>query len=164
MESIILNSRQLKQKVHRIAYQLYEEHQDEKQLVIVGIKGNGYIFASQINEFFRTICQIETILIEMSVDKTHPFTTAVECADEGIENNALVLVDDVLNSGGTLIAAVNHFIKKPMRKIKTVVLIDRNHRSFPIAADFVGTSLATTSQEHVEVRSENGMLREVVLK
>ncbi len=83
--------------------------------------------------------------------------------DKGLENQALVLVDDVLNSGGTLIASVHHFIKKPMKKIKTVVLIDRNHRTFPIAADFVGMSLATTLQEHVEVRSEHGLLKEVVL-
>lgn len=163
MDSVILNSHQLEQKIHRIAYQLYEEHQDEETLIIAGVKGNGYILAKEINTFFATICSIKTTLIEVDIDKANPFTNPISCKDEGIENQALVLVDDVLNSGGTLIASVHHFIKKPMKKIKTVVLIDRNHRTFPIAADFVGMSLATTLQEHVEVRSEHGLLKEVVL-
>jgi pyrimidine operon attenuation protein/uracil phosphoribosyltransferase len=163
MESLILNSQQLSQKIQRIAYQLYEEHQDEQTLVIAGVKGNGYIFALEINAFFETICSIKTTVIEVDIDKAKPFTNPIICNDQGIENQALVLIDDVLNSGGTLIASVHHFIKKPMKKIKTVVLIERNHRTFPIAADFVGMSLATTFQEHVEVRSENGKLKEVVL-
>ncbi len=163
MESVILNTQQLQQKIQRIAYQLFEEHQDEETLVIAGVNGNGYLLAKEINTFFKTICPIKTSLIEVVVEKSNPFKHAISCNDAGIENTALVLIDDVLNSGSTLIAAVHHFLKKPMKKIKTAVLIDRNHRTFPIAADFVGMSLATTLQEHVEVRSENGRLIEVVL-
>ena len=163
MESTILNNHQVRQKIHRLAYQIFEEHQDEHTLVIAGEKGNGYILATEINTFFKSICEINTILLELDINKSQPFSRDVICADQGVENFALVLVDDVLNRGGTLIAAVHHFIKKPMKKIKTLVLIDRNHRSFPVAADFVGMSLATTMQEHVEVRSENGILTEVVL-
>lgn len=164
MESVILSTQQLKQKIHRIAYQLFEEHQDEQMLIIAGVNGNGYIFAKEITDFFNSICTIKTLLLEVNIDKSNPFKQPIHCNDEGIENNAMVLVDDVLNSGSTLIASVHHFIKKPMKKITTVVLIDRNHRTFPIAADFVGMSLATTLLEHVEVRSENGLLKEVVLK
>jgi len=163
MENVILNTHQLRQKIHRMAYQLFEEHQDEKTLVIAGVKGNGYILASEINDFFVTICDIKTVLIEVDIDKNQPFTATIICEDKGIENQAMVLVDDVLNRGSTLIAAVNYFIKKPMKTIRTAVLIDRNHRSFPITADVVSMSLATTLQEHVEVRNENGMLSEIVL-
>jgi pyrimidine operon attenuation protein/uracil phosphoribosyltransferase len=164
MDHVILNKQQLNQKIQRIAYQIFEEHQDEKNLVIAGVMGNGYIFAKEINDFFRTICNVETRLLEIQLDKSEPFAGNIICEDEGIENKSLVIVDDVLNSGRTLIAAVNYFIKKPMKKIKTVVLIDRNHRNFPIAADFVGMSLATTLEEHVEVRSDNSLLKEVILK
>lgn len=164
MDHVILNKQQLQQKIERLAYQIFEEHQDEETLVIAGVKGNGYIFAKEIDGFFRTICTIKTLLLEIELDKTMPFTKSIICKDDGIENNSMVLVDDVLNSGRTLIAAVNYFVKKPMKKIKTVVLIDRNHRDFPIAADFVGMSLATTLEEHIEVRSENGLLKEVILK
>jgi pyrimidine operon attenuation protein/uracil phosphoribosyltransferase len=164
MENVILNTHKLEQKVHRVAYQILEEHQEEQELVIAGVQGNGYIFAKEINDFFQTICPIRTTLLEIRVDKTQPFTNSISCNDAGISNKSLVLVDDVLNTGGTLIASVNYFITKPMKKIKTAVLIDRNHRDFPIAADFVGMSLATTLEEHVEVRSENGKLKEVVLK
>ena len=164
MDHVILNKHQLDQKIQRLAYQILEEHQDEKYLIIAGVKGNGYIFAGEINEFFKTISDIKTVLLEIEVDKSMPFTNSVICKDEGIEHHPLVLVDDVLNSGGTLIAAVNYFINKPMKTIRTVALIDRNHRKFPIAADFVGMSLATTLEEHVEVISENGVLKEVILK
>jgi pyrimidine operon attenuation protein/uracil phosphoribosyltransferase len=165
MERIILTRHQLEQKVQRIAYQLFEEHQDEESLVIAGVKGNGYIFAKELESFFKTICPIRSSLLEVEVDKTMPFTTGVKCAgDEAVANQPLVLVDDVLNSGGTLVSALHYFINKPMKSIKTAVLIDRNHRNFPIAADFTGMSLATTLQEHVEVRSENGTLKEVMLR
>ncbi|MCX6189486.1 MAG: phosphoribosyltransferase family protein [Bacteroidetes bacterium] len=164
MESVILNTHQLEQKIQRIAYQLFEEHQDEETLIFAGVNGNGFLFAKEINTFFQTICPIKTTVLEVIVDKSNPFKQAISCNDQGIENTALILIDDVLNSGSTLIAAVHYFLKKPMKKIKTVVLIDRNHRTFPIAADFVGMSLATTLQEHVEVRSENGILKEVILK
>jgi pyrimidine operon attenuation protein/uracil phosphoribosyltransferase len=164
MDHVILNTQQLQQKIERIAYQIFEEHQDETSLVIAGVKGNGYILAKEIDGFFKTICNIKTSLLEVIVDKDMPFTKSIICKDDGIENNSLVLVDDVLNSGRTLIAAMNYFVKKPMKKIRTAVLIDRNHRNFPIAADFVGMSLATTLEEHIEVRSENGLLKEVILK
>jgi pyrimidine operon attenuation protein/uracil phosphoribosyltransferase len=104
-------------------------------------------------------------LLEVKVDKSKPFTTGVKCeGDENVANQPLVLVDDVLNSGGTLVSALHYFINKPMKSVKTAVLVDRNHRRFPIAADFTGLSLATTFQEHIEVRSEGGILKEVVLR
>jgi pyrimidine operon attenuation protein/uracil phosphoribosyltransferase len=165
MEHVILKRDQLQQKIQRIAYQIFEENQDEESIVIAGVHGNGYIFAKELDDFFKTICQIRSILLEVEIDKTSPFTSGISVkGDEAVSNQPLVLVDDVLNTGGTLVCAMMYFINKPMKKIKTAVLVDRNHHNFPIAADFVGMSLATTFQEHIEVRSENGILKEVVLR
>jgi pyrimidine operon attenuation protein/uracil phosphoribosyltransferase len=165
MEQVILSRSQLEQKIRRIAYQLFEEHQDEESLVIAGVKGNGFIFAKELNGYFNSFCSIPSVLLEVEVDKTKPFVTGVKCkGDDAVANQALVLVDDVLNSGGTLVSALHYFIDKPMKSIKTAVLVDRNHRNFPIAADFTGMSLATTLQEHIEVRSEGGILKKVVLR
>jgi pyrimidine operon attenuation protein/uracil phosphoribosyltransferase len=60
-------------------------------------------------------------------------------------------VDDVLSSGTALIYATKHFLDVPLKKFKTVVLVDRNHKKFPIKADFKGISLSTSLLEHVDV-------------
>ena len=74
---------------------------------------------------------------------------------EAYANKGLVLVDDVLNSGTTLIYGVKHFLDVPLRKFKTAVLIDRNHKKYPVKADFKGISLSTSLQEHIQVVFED---------
>jgi pyrimidine operon attenuation protein/uracil phosphoribosyltransferase len=66
-------------------------------------------------------------------------------------NKGIVLVDDVLNSGTTLVYGVKHFLEVPTTKLKTVVLVDRNHKKYPVKVDFKGISLSTSSHEHVSV-------------
>jgi len=66
----------------------------------------------------------------------------------------LVLVDDVLNSGTTLIYGVKHFLEVPLKKFKTAVLVNRNHKKYPIKADFKGISLSTSLHEHVNIHLE----------
>jgi pyrimidine operon attenuation protein/uracil phosphoribosyltransferase len=62
------------------------------------------------------------------------------------------LVDDVLSSGTTLIYGVKHFLEVPLKRFKTAVLLNRNHKKFPVKADFKGLSLSTSLKEHVEVK------------
>jgi pyrimidine operon attenuation protein/uracil phosphoribosyltransferase len=62
-----------------------------------------------------------------------------------------VLIDDVLNSGTTLIYGVRHFLDVPLKKFKTAVLVDRNHKQYPVKADFKGLSLSTSLRENVQV-------------
>jgi pyrimidine operon attenuation protein/uracil phosphoribosyltransferase len=91
-------------------------------------------------------------LCEVKIDKIHPsnpITTSL--APEVYQNKCIVLVDDVLNSGTTLIYGVKHFLEVPVKKFKTVVLIDRNHKKYPVKADFKGLSLSTSLKEHVQV-------------
>jgi pyrimidine operon attenuation protein/uracil phosphoribosyltransferase len=61
-----------------------------------------------------------------------------------------------VNSGTTLIYAVRHFLNVP-KKFKTAVLVDRNHKKYPVKADFKGISLSTSLLEHVQV-----VLRETI--
>ena len=68
----------------------------------------------------------------------------------------MVLIDDVLNSGTTLIYAVKHFLDVPLSKFKTAVLVDRNHKKYPVKADFKGISLSTSLLEHIQVVFEEG--------
>ena len=67
------------------------------------------------------------------------------------KNKPIVLVDDVLNSGTTLMYGVKFFLEVPLKRFKTAVLVNRNHKKYPVKADFKGLSLSTSLQEHIHV-------------
>jgi pyrimidine operon attenuation protein/uracil phosphoribosyltransferase len=149
----VLTNIQIEQKVSRIAYQLYEDNFEEQEIVIAGIVPNGVELAKRIAQQVESFSSIKVRLIEVQLDKEKPMGKEIQINinAETLTDKAIVLVDDVLNSGKTLIYALYPFLSIPIKKIKTVVLVDRNHKRFPIAADFVGISLATTLQEHITV-------------
>ena len=151
-QNIILNNREIKHKITRIAYQIYETFVDEKEIVIAGIASNGFVFANKIATELEKISTLKVVLCEVYINKQNvnaPITTSLSV--DQYENKGLVLVDDVLNSGTTLIYGVKHFLEVPLKKLKTAVLIDRNHKKYPVKADFKGISLSTSLQEHVQV-------------
>ncbi|MEK8179635.1 phosphoribosyltransferase family protein [Flavobacterium buctense] len=155
-QNIILNHQEIEHKIRRIAYQIYETFADEKEIVLAGISSNGYILAEKISEVLKNISDITIVLCEVKMDKQNPFnavTTSI--TKDAYHDKNLVLVDDVLNSGTTLVYGVKHFLEVPIKKFKTVVLIDRNHKKFPVKADFKGISLSTSSKEHVHVVFED---------
>ena len=150
--NIILNNIEIEHKTKRIAYQIYETFSEDETIVIAGISKNGYVFAQRIAIALEIISNIKVTLCEVFIDKTKPtlsISTSITISE--YENKGLVLVDDVLNSGGTLIYAIKHFLNVPLNKFKTAVLIDRNHKKYPVKADFKGLSLSTSLQEHVQV-------------
>lgn len=150
--NIILTNQQIEHTTQRIAYQIYETFVEENEIVIAGITTNGFIFAKKIAEVLATISPITISLCEVDVNKQNPelpITTSMPA--ELYRNKGLVLVDDVLNSGATLIYAVKHFLDVPLKKFKTVVLVNRNHKKYPVKADFKGISLSTSLLEHVAV-------------
>ena len=151
-QNIILNNQEIKHKITRIAYQIYETFVDEEEIVIGGIASNGFVFAKKIATELEKISTIKVVLCEVFINKQNvnaPITTSLSV--EQYQNKGLILVDDVLNSGTTLIYGVKHFLEVPLKKLKTVVLVDRNHKKYPVKADFKGISLSTSLQEHVQV-------------
>jgi len=150
--NIILTHQEIEHKIKRIAYQIYENFVDEESIVLAGITKNGYVFAEKIAQSLSSISPIQIILCEVFVNKLHPSEPiSTSIAREEYKNKGLVLVDDVLNSGTTLIYGVKHFLEVPLKKFKTAVLVDRNHKKYPVKADFKGISLSTSLQEHVQV-------------
>ncbi len=152
MKNIILTPTEIEHKIKRIAYQIYETFVDEKEIVIAGISKNGFVFAQKIADSLKNISDITPILCEVKIDKLNPgspITTSIPAAE--YSNKGLVLVDDVLNSGTTLVYGVKHFLEVPLKKFKTAVLVDRNHKKYPVKADFKGISLSTSLKEHVQV-------------
>lgn len=150
--NIILNQQEIAYKTRRMAYQIYETFPDETEVVIAGIASNGYVFAQLLATELEKISDITVTLCEVIINKQQPLEpiqTSLPAAD--YTNKSLVLVDDVLNSGTTLIYGVKHFLNVPLKKFKTAVLVDRNHKQYPVKADFKGLSLSTSMQEHIIV-------------
>ena len=152
-KTLILNAVQIQQKIDRMAYQIYENNFTEKEIIIAGIASRGYILAQRLSEKLQEISKIKITLASLTLDKEHPMETEVKLSlDKTLfEGKVVILVDDVLNSGKALIYGVAPFLKVRVKRITTVVLVDRNHNRFPIKADFVGLSLNTTLQEHISV-------------
>jgi pyrimidine operon attenuation protein/uracil phosphoribosyltransferase len=155
-QNIILTHQEIEHKVKRIAYQIYETFVEEESIVLAGISSNGYILAKKLADILNSISVIKVILCEVKIDKTDPNSKIfTSISTETYQNKGIVLVDDVLNSGTTLMYGVKHFLDFPLKKFKTAVLVDRNHKKYPIKVDFKGISLSTSSHEHVEVVFEN---------
>lgn len=156
MQQQILTHQQIQHKIERIAYQIYEANVSEKEIVVAGIQGGGLLFAKKIMSVLKKITEAEIILCTVHMDKKDPLTSGVSTslAEEAYANKSVVLVDDVLNSGTTLIYGVHHFLKTPLKQLKTAVLVNRNHKKYPVKADYKGISLSTSLQEHVNVLFE----------
>ncbi|HMI02129.1 MAG TPA: phosphoribosyltransferase family protein [Pedobacter sp.] len=151
-QNIILTHQEIEHKIRRIAYQIYETFVDEEMIVIAGIASNGYLLAEKIAATLSEISNIKVSLCEVRINKLDPKAPITTSLDQSeYENKGLVLVDDVLNSGTTLVYGVKHFLEVPLKKFKTAVLVDRNHKKYPVKADFKGISLSTSLQEHVQV-------------
>ncbi|MCW2121029.1 phosphoribosyltransferase family protein, partial [Flavobacterium sp. 7A] len=151
-KNIILTHQEINHKIKRIAYQIYETFIDNDEVVLAGIASNGYIFAKKIAKELQNISTLKISLCEVHIDKQKPESVVrTSLSKEEYSNKGLILVDDVLNSGTTLIYAVRHFLDVPLSKFKTAVLVDRNHKKYPVKADFKGISLSTSLLEHVHV-------------
>ncbi|PKA96946.1 pyrimidine operon attenuation protein/uracil phosphoribosyltransferase [Flavobacteriaceae bacterium MAR_2009_75] len=154
MANQILSHQQIQHKIQRIAYQIYETNVAEEEIVIAGIDGDGLNFAKKIQDVLKKITDAKITLCTVYMDKGNPLKSGVTTSltIEEYQNKAVVLVDDVLNSGTTLIYGVHHFLKTPLKRLKTAVLVNRNHKKYPVKADFKGISLSTSLQEHVHVK------------
>ncbi|TGV02962.1 phosphoribosyltransferase domain-containing protein [Flavivirga rizhaonensis] len=162
--NIILNHNEINHKIRRIAFQIYENNVNEKEVILAGIDKNGYVFAKKLKTVLQKISDINPILCKVSIDKKHPHSDIeTSISSDDYKNKSLVLVDDVLNSGTTLIYGVRHFLNVPLKQFKTAVLVNRNHKKYPVKADFKGISLSTSLHEHVNVVLE-GKTFEAVLE
>lgn len=153
----ILDNDQIQHQIRRIAYQIYENNVDEKEIIIAGIAKSGYHLAQKIQNNLKAISDLKIVLCEVKIDKKDPLKeieTSLKASE--YENKSIVLVDDVLNSGTTLIYGVRHFLDVPLKQFKTAVLVDRNHKKYPVKADFKGISLSTSLNETIKVTFEEG--------
>jgi pyrimidine operon attenuation protein/uracil phosphoribosyltransferase len=152
-KSKILDIQGIDQKLKRLAWQVYEKNSAEKEIIVVGISERGLMLAKQLSAHIQEISKIKTKVAHLDLDKDNPYNKEVALNLEVKEyaNKVVILVDDVLNSGKTLMYAAKHFLTTPLKRLAVMVLVDRNHNRYPIKADYVGLSLATTLQEYINV-------------
>ena len=156
-KTLIIGHEKVKQKTERIAYEIVENNFEE-ELIIVGIAKRGHLFAKMLFDKVSAISQQKVSLASIEPNKDDVFDeSAIKFSGqlEDLDGKTVIVVDDVLNSGLTLMYAVRHLLKAKIKKMNTAVLVDRRHRSYPIRADFAGMTLSTTLQEHIAVDFEN---------
>lgn len=149
----ILDHDHVQRKLQRIAHQLHEQNHLEKTIILVGIAPRGAMLAARLGELLSEISQLKIEHVELKLDKDSPLEKPIQLSVEHsrLKDSVVILIDDVLMSGRTLMHAASFLISAPLKKLTTVVLVDRMHRTYPIRADIVGLTLSTTMQEHISV-------------
>ena len=151
-ENKIFNKKKIDDANRRIAFQIYESNINLKEIYLVGISSNGTVLSKRIGNYLKKISDLKVHQVELKIDKKNPRNKIDISIDiKKLKNSTIVIIDDVLNSGSTLLYAVNAFLSISIDKIQTVVLVNRNHKKFPIKADFKGISLSTSVKEHIKV-------------
>ena len=148
----ILDSNQINQKILRLSWQVFEDNFSEKEIVLVGIGEQGLLIAEQVKFHLNTISKLKNTVFRIDVDRDKPFNkVSTELTENDYKNKVIILIDDVLHSGKTLTYAFKTFLDTSVKKMAVLVLIDRNHNTFPVKANYVGLSLSTTLKEYIEV-------------
>lgn len=149
---LVLNQQQIQQKIDRIAYQILEDNLLEKEIILAGIVSRGYRLAGRLKKVLDQIAPFKSTLLSIELEKDSSSLQSTSNIPTDICNNkVIILVDDVLNSGKSLAYGFGVFLNLPLKKLRTVVLVDRNHKSFPVATDYTGLALSTILKEHVDV-------------
>lgn len=150
----ILNERQIGQKVRRLAIQILENNYKEKEIILAGINNNGMHFADMLLQELLERTAIKITLTRIKLNPAKPLSEEIllEMPLKEVKNKVIILVDDVANTGRTIFYATKPLMDILPKKVEVAVLVDRQHKSFPIRVDYVGMSLATTVKEHIDVQ------------
>lgn len=163
MKKQVLDFEKISRICGRLAYQILENNINEDEILLVGIKEKGYEIAKIIEQKLKDISSSKVHLKSITIDKKNPNQISEVDINFNIMPKSVYLVDDVLNTGKTLMFAVNSLLKYDFNLIKTLVLIDRNHKRYPIKVDFKGISLSTNLDDTVKLISENKNLEAVLV-
>jgi pyrimidine operon attenuation protein/uracil phosphoribosyltransferase len=160
MKNYILTQQVAEKKLRRMAYEILENNSDEQQLILAGIRESGSVIARNIQRHLQEITggRLSTRLITISLDKKKPGAVSLSDSPD-FEDQVIIVIDDVANSGRTLLYAMKPFLDYHPRKIESLVLVERTHKVFPVQPDYTGLSLSTTLQEHINVEVEGELVK-----
>jgi len=161
-KNVILTQDVIEKKIKRIAYEIYEHNSDEQDIILAGIWDRGMVLTEKIAAILKEISPLRIKLLQLNLDKQRP--SAVQLSEElDFNDKVIVLIDDVANSGRTMLYALKPFLQFLPKKIQTAVLVDRKHKAFPLSVDFVGYSLSTTLQDMVMVEMGENEIKSAYL-
>lgn len=149
----ILDQETAKKKLQRMAYEIVENNLDAPRIILAGIRENGSVIAAHMQKLLRQIHTATIDLIHISLDKRNPGEVTLSDTPD-FHNQVIIIIDDVANSGRTMLYAMKPFLGYRPAKMQTLALVDRTHKTFPVNTDYVGMSLATTKQEHIYVETD----------
>jgi pyrimidine operon attenuation protein/uracil phosphoribosyltransferase len=151
--TLILNAEQIRQKIRRIAFQIYENNFDESFLLLAGIAGEGFVLAQALAQEIQLVAPFSVELLQLQLDKTQPAQPIVHPGRPAADftDKVIIVIDDVLYTGRTLAFSLQPFLSVPVRKLQVAVLVDRNYPRYPVSADYKGYELSTTLTDHVDV-------------
>ena len=152
-KNYILTKEVAQKKMQRMAYEILERNADEDQIIFAGIKENGLVIAKKMAALLQPIYKGEIELIEIDIDKKNLSEINLSPAID-LNGKVIIVADDVVNAGRTLLYAIKPMLQFYPKKIQTLVLVERTHKTFPVSSDYVGLSIATTFQEHIFVEVE----------
>jgi len=158
----ILNQRIIEHKLRRMAYEIWENNSDLEKITFVGVEGGGIVVAKLLAQKLVEISPIKVAVHPIRINKKQPYLKEIN-NELDFNGQTVLLVDDVANSGKTLMYALRNFLKYDIVKLQIAVLVDRKHKSFPIYPNIIGHSISTTLQDHIEVVCENNEILEVYL-
>lgn len=152
-KNLVLEDVQVCQKIRRMAYEIFENNFYEKTIVLAGIEGQGFTLAQLLEKELSTISPLEIITVKVNVDKQAPQKSKVSLnvRSEQLRKKAIILIDDVLNTGRTLAYGMKPFLSIDVKKIEVAVLVNRSHPLFPVQPNYTGYELSTTLTENVVV-------------
>lgn len=150
---LILEDAGIRQKIIRMAYEIIEDHLEDRSLIVGGIDGQGYELAILLISELKKISKIKIELVKVTIDKKSPEKSdvTIEKSLKSLKNKSVILVDDVLNTGRIITYAMRPFLDLAASRISIAVLVNRSHLHFPVRSDYTGMELATTLTEHIEV-------------
>ncbi|HQY12864.1 MAG: phosphoribosyltransferase [Ferruginibacter sp.] len=153
----ILSAEVADKKLRRMALQVVEQNYDAKQLILIGIRANGIFIANIISKYLQEVFKGEVIVLELSMDKKKPSVIRLD-KQMDFNGKTILLIDDVANSGRTMLYALKPLLEQLPEKIQTLALVERTHKTFPIDVDYTGLSVSTTKDEHIVVEVKNGQV------
>jgi pyrimidine operon attenuation protein / uracil phosphoribosyltransferase len=153
----VLNREVAAKKLQRMAYEVMENNMDEDKIILAGIRDNGLVIAKCIQQILSDISSLKTKLISVSLDKRHP--GKIDLSERlDFSGHVIIVVDDVVSSGKTLLYSLKPFLEFQPKKIQTLVLVERSYKNFPVIPDYVGLSISTTLQDHIFVEVQDDVV------
>ena len=152
---MILDKETADKKLRRMALEIAERNYEKKEIILIGIKESGVIIARKIETYLKGVFSGSISLLELWINKKNPAETKLS-GKMDFSNKTILLIDDVANSGRTLLYALQPLLQQLPQQIQTLALVERTHKQFPIAVDYVGLSVSTTLQENIIVEVEDG--------